>query len=131
MENKNIAYKAIFVEDGVIFLFQNVSHFSAEEVRIRSNDKDLFIELGDNIVNLTGKIIDKLLKNKTLFLYKAPEDSYAPDTTPIAFEIEQAALNKLKTAWREMKNKKTEECNRKSGNSLQEIKDFTSEGENK
>ena len=109
MENKNIAYKAIFVEDGVIFLFQNVSHFSAEEVRIRSNDKDLFIELGDNIVNLTGKIIDKLLKNKTLFLYKAPEDSYDLDIPPIAFEIETAALDKLKTAWREQIDKKSNE----------------------
>lgn len=109
MENKNIAYKAIFVEDGVIFLFQNVSHFSAEEVRIRSNDKDLFIELGDNIVNLTGKIIDKLLKNKTLFLYKAPKDSYDSDTIPIAFEIETAALDKLKTAWREQIDKKSNE----------------------
>ena len=106
MRNKNFAYKAIFVEDGVIFLFENVSHFSAEEVRIRSNDKDLFIELGDNIVNLTGKIIDKLLKNKTLFLYKAPEDSYAPDTTPIAFEIEPAALNKLETTWKEITDRK-------------------------
>ena len=115
MENKNIAYKAIFVEDGVIFLFQNVSHFSAEEVRIRSNDKDLFIELGDNIVNLTGKIIDKLLKNKTLFLYKAPEDSYAPDTTPIAFEIEPAALNKLETTWKEITDRKKSKQNKNKG----------------
>ena len=115
MENKNIAYKAIFVEDGVIFLFQNVSHFSAEEVRIRSNDKDLFIELGDNIVNLTGKIIDELLKNKTLFLYKAPEDSYAPDTTPIAFEIEPAALNKLETTWKEITDRKKSKQNKNKG----------------
>jgi len=115
MENKNIAYKAIFVEDGVIFLFQNVNHFSAEEVRIRSNDKDLFIELGDNIVNLTGKIIDELLKNKTLFLYKAPEDSYAPDTTPIAFEIEPAALNKLETTWKEITDRKKSKQNKNKG----------------
>ena len=114
MRNKNVAYKAIFVEDGVIFLFENVSHFSAQEVRIKSNDKGLFIELGENIVNLTKKIIDKLLKNKTLFLYKAPEDSYDSDTTPIAFEIESAALNKLETTWREVTNKKKTKKNDKA-----------------
>jgi len=103
MENKNIAYKAIFVADGVIFLFEDISHFSAEEVRVISNDKDLFIQLGDNVVNLTEKIIDELLKKETLFLYRAPKDRYDPDSTPIAFEIEPVALNKLETLWKEIK----------------------------
>ena len=109
MDNKNIAYKAIFVADGVIFLFQNISHFSAEEVRITGNDKDLFIQLGNNVINLTQKIVDELLRKKTLFLYRAPGDSYDPDTTPIAFEMEPEALNKLETLWKEIIDKKSNE----------------------
>jgi len=116
MENKNIAYKAVFVADGVIFLFQNISHFSAEEVRITRNDKNLFIQLGNNAINLTQKIVDELLKKKTLFLYRVPEDSYDPDTTPIAFEMEPEALNKLEIMWKEVTNKakKPEQPDRKT-----------------
>jgi len=47
--------------------------------------------------------------NGTLFLYKAPEDSYDLDIPPIAFEIETAALDKLKTAWRKQIDKKSNE----------------------
>ena len=96
MKNKNIAYKAIFVPDGVLFLFENVSYFSPEDVTMRGNGEALFIELGNNIVNLTDRIIDKLLKNRTLFLYKAPRHSYDLNTPLIALKIEAALLDKLK-----------------------------------
>ena len=96
MKGKNIAYKAIFVEDGIIFLFEDLSYFSAEEVRLRCDDKALFIELGNNIVSLTDRIIDKLLKNRTIFLYKSPRYSYDLNVPLIALKIEAALLDKLK-----------------------------------
>ena len=105
-EAKNTAYQALFLADGVVFLFKKTSVFTPAEVTATiDNDKgEVFIELGRNVIKITEKIIKNLKKHKTIFLYETPEKEYDPDSIPIAFEMKTDAMDKLEALWREKNN---------------------------
>jgi len=107
-EAKNMAYQALFLADGVVFLFKKTSGFTPDEVTATiDNDKgEVFIELGRNVIKITEKIIKNLKKYKTMFLYEIPEGEYDPDSIPIAFELKTDAMDKLEALWREKNNVK-------------------------
>jgi len=116
-EAKNMAYQALFLADGVVFLFQalfladgvvflfkKTSGFTPDEVTVIDNDKgEVFIELGRNVIKITEKIIKNLKKHKTIFLYETQRE-YDSDSIPIAFELRSDAMDKLEVLWKEKNN---------------------------
>ena len=104
-EAKNMAYQALFLADGVVFLFKKTSGFTPDEVTATiDNDKgEVFIELGKNVIKITEKIIKNLKKHKTIFLYET-QRKYDSDSIPIAFELRSDAMDKLEVLWREKNN---------------------------
>jgi len=103
-EAKNMAYQALFLADGVVFLFKKTSVFTPAEVTATIDKGEVFIELGRNVIKITEKIIKNLKKHKTIFLYETPEKEYDPDSIPIAFEMKTDAMDKLEALWREKNN---------------------------
>ena len=97
---KNLAYKAIFLADGIGFLFEEILPFSANGVQIGTDDEDrVFIALGENLILITSNIMRFLEKHRTFFLYRSPLESYDPESIPIAFEMEKDAMTRLKKLW--------------------------------
>lgn len=105
-EAKNIAYQALFLADGVVFLLRKISHFTVGEVEVRADEKGVYIGLGKNVAQITERIMDNLRKHKTIFLYHVPEGEYDPDTMPIAFEMKASAMEKLEILWQKTGEKK-------------------------
>ena len=99
-KTKNLAYKAIFLADGIGFLFEEILPFSANGVQIGADDEGrVFIALGENLILITSNIMRSLERHRTFFLYRSPSGSYDPDSTPIAFEMEEDAMMRLKKLW--------------------------------
>ena len=102
-EVKNTAYQALFLADGVVFLFKKTSVFTPAEVTATIDKGEVFIELGRNVIKITEKIIKNLKKHKTIFLYET-QRKYDSDSIPIAFELRSDAIDKLEVLWREKNN---------------------------
>ena len=104
-EAKNMAYQALFLADGVVFLFKKTSGFTPDEVTATIDKGEVFIELGRNVIKITEKIIKNLKKHKTIFLYETQRE-YDSESIPIAFELRSDAMDKLQALWREKNNVK-------------------------
>jgi len=102
-EVKNTAYQALFLADGVVFLFKKTSVFTPAEVTATIDKGEVFIELGRNVIKITEKIIKNLKKHKTIFLYETQRE-YDSDSIPIAFELRSDAMDKLEVLWKEKNN---------------------------
>ena len=102
-EAKNMAYQALFLADGVVFLFKKTSGFTPDEVTATIDKGEVFIELGRNVIKITEKIIKNLKKHKTIFLYETQRE-YDSESIPIAFELRSDAMDKLQALWREKNN---------------------------
>lgn len=99
LSGKHLAYKAIFVADGVVFLFEEVKPFADEEVKINPYNGDLFLELGNNVALITEEVLHHLIETKHLFLYKSGYLRYEAKEQPIAFEAESEVLARIQGAW--------------------------------
>ncbi|MFH1673186.1 MAG: hypothetical protein ABIF87_07155 [Pseudomonadota bacterium] len=97
--HKNFAYKTIFVGDGLIFLFEEIKPFTAQDVKINPYNGDLFIELGNNVALITEKILKHFIKTRHLFLYKSPFSAYEAEEQVLAFEAESEVLARIQGAW--------------------------------
>ena len=102
-EVKNTAYQALFLADGVVFLFKKTSVFTPAEVTATIDKGEVFIELGRNVIKIKEKIIKNLKKHKTIFLYETQRE-YDSDSIPIAFELRSDAMDKLEVLWKEKNN---------------------------
>ena len=63
----SFAYKVIYVENGLIILFEKFRRFNEGQIRIKMVDADLFVELGNNVMILTKSMIEHLIKTNKLF----------------------------------------------------------------
>ena len=97
--NKNFTYKTIFVADGLIFLFEEIKPFTAQDVKINVYNGDLFIELGKNVALITEKTLKHLIKTKHLFLYKSPFSAYEAEEQVMSSEAEPEVLARIQGAW--------------------------------
>jgi len=97
--HKTFAYKAIFVEDGVILLFEKVKPFKEDEVKINIYNADLFLEMGDNVALITENILAHLIKAKYLFIYTSGYESYEADKQVVAFELQSEIVARIRGAW--------------------------------
>ena len=96
---KNFAYKAVFVADGIIFLFEDIKPFTTENVRINLYNGDLFLELGNNVTLISEKILKYLIQTKRLFLYKTSLSAYEAEEQALAFETKPEVLARIQGAW--------------------------------
>ena len=96
---KNFAYKAVFVADGIIFLFEEIKAFTTEDVRINLFNGELFLELGNNVTLITERILGYLIKTKRLFLYKGAFSAYEAEEQALAFETKPEVLARIQGAW--------------------------------
>ena len=103
LSGKHLAYKAIFVADGIVFLFEEVKPFTDEEVKINPYNGDLFLELGHNVALITEKILHHLIETKHFFLYKSEYLGYEAKEQAIAFEAESDILARIQGAWEAIK----------------------------
>jgi hypothetical protein len=99
LSGKSFAYKAIFVTDGVIFLFEELNPFAGEAVKINPYNGDLFLELGANVALLTEGILNHLVEAKYFFLYASMFSAYEAKEQTIAFEIKPEILARIHGAW--------------------------------
>lgn len=99
LSGKHFAYKAIFVSDGLIFLFEEVRPFTEEDVKINAYNGDLFLELGNNVVLFTEQILKHLIKTKNLFLYKSPFPDFQAENQIISLKAEPEILARIQGAW--------------------------------
>jgi len=56
VSEKSFAYKAIFLADGIVFLFEALRPFEHEDVKMNHYNGDLFLELGHNVALITEKV---------------------------------------------------------------------------
>ena len=99
LSGKHLAYKAIFLADGVVFLFEDVKPFTDEEVKINPYNGDLFLELGHNVALITEKVLHHLIETKHVFLYKSGYLGYEAKEQAIALEVESEVLARIRGAW--------------------------------
>ena len=67
-----------------------------------------------------------LEKHRTFFLYRSPSGSYDPDSTPIAFEMGEDAMMRLKKLWESYQKKPQageviQNSNSEAGKQLEEM----------
>jgi len=96
---KHFAYKAVFVADGIIFLFEDINAFTTENVKINLYKGDLFLELGSNVALITENILKYLMRTKCLFLYKTSLSAYEAEERALAFETKPEVLARIQGAW--------------------------------
>lgn len=97
LEGKNVAYKAIPFGDGVIFLFDLVDNDSLgkEVPRIKVENSNVFVLLGDNAIRVDNNIFKELQAAPRVVLAKCEHDSYHPDYIVGGCEFNQMFLAKL------------------------------------
>jgi len=100
---KSFAYKAIFVEDGIILLFDKVRLLKQEDIRINIYGGDLFLELGNNVALVTEDMLRHLIKTKNLFVYESVYETYKASNLRFTFELQSDILAKIQGAWEVMK----------------------------
>lgn len=100
---KSFAYKAIFVEDGIILLFDRVKLFKQEDIRINIYGGELFLELGNNVALVTEDMLRHLIKTKNLFVYESVYETYEASNLKSAFELEPDVLARIQGAWEVMR----------------------------
>lgn len=96
---KNFAYKAIFAADGLVFLFEKITSFTPEDVKINVCNGELFLELGNNVALITERILKHLIGTRQLFLYKSLFSGYEAQEQVVAFEAESEVLARIQGAW--------------------------------
>ncbi|MCL4492582.1 MAG: hypothetical protein M1510_11925 [Nitrospirae bacterium] len=97
-KNKNLAYKAVLTKGGLLLLFEKITHFKEEDVKINYFQGDIYVELGDNIFLLTNTIIDQLFQYPKIFLSIGKAENYEMLDLPYEFEIDDQVLAQIKGA---------------------------------
>lgn len=104
LNKKSFAYKVIYVENGLIVLFDRLRRFKEDSIRIRITSGDLILELGNNVMLLTEDMIKHLIATKNLFLYQTTPNGYEAKKEELAFTAEPALIARIQGAWEVLKN---------------------------
>ena len=99
LSGKHFAYKAMFVADGLVLLFEEIEPFTGDQVKINVYNGDLFLELGNNVTLITEQILKHLVKTKNLFLYRSPFFAFQAEHQISSFEAEPEILARIHGAW--------------------------------
>ena len=98
-KTKSFAYKVIYVENGLIVLFEKLRHFTKEKIKVKVIDSDLIIELGNNVMILTEPMINHMIKTNMLFLYECPFNLYEAKKQALAFKVDPGLTARIQGAW--------------------------------
>lgn len=96
---KNMAYKAVVTERGVIFLFDNFDKRGlSRSPDINFLAEDIFVEFGNNIVVFTEEICNQLLKTPKVFFVVSKFENYEAMKQVGVLEVDTHAISKIQGA---------------------------------
>lgn len=99
LKAKSFAYKVIYIENGLLLLFERLRRFSERDIKVKMVKRDLIVELGNNVFLLTEDMMDHLVKTNNLFLYEVRQDAYEAKKLGSAFTTSPEILARIQGAW--------------------------------
>ena len=99
LKTKSFAYKVIYIENGLLLLFERLKRFRENEIKVKMVARDLFVELGNNVFLLTEDMMDHMVKTGNLFLYEVSQDAYEAKKLGSAFTTSPETLARIQGAW--------------------------------
>jgi len=103
-KNFNFAYKCFYFDEGIIFVFNDITSFKENEINVRVAGGEIFVEFGQNVALLSEKAIEHLKNTGKVFLTKCKVEEYEDNGYQYAFEVDKMLLAKLEGAAMVLKN---------------------------
>ena len=99
LNSKSFAYKVVYIENGLLLLFERLKRFRENEIKVKMVARDLIVELGNNVFLLTEDMMHHLVKTGNLFLYEVKQDAYEAKKLGSAFTTSPETLARIQGAW--------------------------------
>lgn len=102
---KSFAYKIIYIENGLVVLFEKLRPFNEANIKLKLISSDLFLELGNNVMLITEDMIRHLITSGNLFLYEAKDGIYEAKNCRKALSADSQLMAKIEGAWQVLKER--------------------------